>query len=346
MYRVIRPLLFRSDPEIIHHRVIRLLSGVGQFQVCRSLLRLCFAPRADNPVQVLGLTFPNRIGLAAGYDKDGMALPALCALGFGHVEIGTVTPLPQEGNQKPRVFRVPEEEALINRMGFPGKGSDYVSHQLKSALASLRKERGVVLGVNIGKNKQTPNSRAARDYLCLMTVFAPLADYLAINVSSPNTIGLRRLQGKTALRDLLRELALEREKIALNLGRPIPLLVKLAPDLEMGELEDALQVILETGMDGVIATNTTIDRRGLKSPLASQEGGLSGAPLRSRSVEMIRAISSITGGELPIIGVGGIDSVESAREKLDAGAVLVQLYTGLIYQGPGLVRRISSGLST
>jgi dihydroorotate dehydrogenase len=344
MYPLFRSLLFRLDPETAHALTLRLIRLAGQLPPVRAFLRRLFAGPAC-PVQAFGLTFANPIGLAAGYDKDGLGWHGLAILGFGHLEVGTVTPRPQEGNPKPRLFRLVEERAVINRMGFPGKGAEFIARQLRSP-GGLYPPRppGLVLGVNIGKNKDTPLEEAAGDYLSLVQTFAPLADYLAINVSSPNTVGLRRLQARDALQELLSALAAQRQQERLRLGRLVPLLVKLAPDLSDPELDDALQAIQGTGMDGVIATNTTIGREGVRSKLAAETGGLSGAPLRLISTAMVRKITTRTQGMLPVIGVGGVSSAQDVREKLDAGACLVQLYTGLIYEGPGLVKRILQDL--
>jgi dihydroorotate dehydrogenase len=339
MYRSIRSLLFRLEPEQAHVLTLRLIRFADFFPGLREALRAYFAA-PSYPVQALGVSFPNPVGLAAGYDKDGLGWRGLACLGFGHIEVGTVTVRPQPGNPKPRVFRLVDEQGLINRLGFPGRGADFVARRLKG-----RRPAGLVLGVNLGKNKDTPLEEAAMDYLALLRIFAPLGDYLAINVSSPNTVGLRRLQGRQALLSLLKVLADERKKQEALLGRRVPIVVKLAPDLNDEELDDALDVIQSTGMNGVIATNTTIGRNGLVSPLAKETGGLSGAPLRQISTAMIRRICQITSGKLPVIGVGGIDSPQSAREKLDAGACLVQIFTGMIYQGPGLVKKIISGLT-
>jgi dihydroorotate dehydrogenase len=345
MYPLFRSLLFRLDPETAHALTLRLIRLAGQLPPVRAFLRRVFAAPA-RPVQAFGLTFTNPIGLAAGYDKDGLGWRGLATLGFGHIEVGTVTPRPQEGNPKPRLFRLVEERAVINRMGFPGKGAGFAARQLNSPHPpGGLYPQGLVLGVNMGKNKDTPLEEAAGDYLSLVQTFAPLADYLAINVSSPNTLGLRRLQARDALQALLSALAAQRQQEVLSVGRPVPLLVKLAPDLSDAELDDALQAIQDTGMDGVIAANTTIGREGLnrsqsERSLAAETGGLSGAPLRSISTEMVRKITARTQGKLPVIGVGGVASAQDAQEKLDAGACLVQLYTGLIYEGPALVKRI------
>ena len=338
MYRLIRPLLFRLDPERAHALTLNLIRLAGYLPPLGAFLRAWYAG-PEKPVQAFGLSFPNRVGLAAGYDKDGLGWRGLVTLGFGHIEVGTVTLRPQPGNPKPRIFRLPQNQAVINRMGFPGKGADFVLKQLAGP-----RPVGLILGVNLGKNKDTPLEEAAGDYLALMKIFAPLGDYLAINVSSPNTIGLRRLQARQELESLLNELNRERQTQEARLGRRVPLLVKLAPDLSAEELADALDVLQQTGMDGVIATNTTIAREGIDGIHARETGGLSGAPLGERSTQMIRQIHRHTGGNLPIIGVGGVMNAEDARQKLDAGAILVQVYTGLVYAGPGLVKQILRGL--
>jgi dihydroorotate dehydrogenase len=340
MYHLIRPLLFRLDPERAHALTLRALQLAQALPPVGVLLRKIYAA-PPRPVRAFGLEFPNPVGLAAGYDKDGLAWQGLACLGFGHIEIGTVTPHPQPGNPKPRVFRLPAEQALINRMGFPGKGAEFVASHLKAP-----RPPGLILGVNLGKNKDTPLEEAAQDYLALVQVFASLADYLVINVSSPNTVGLRRLQARDALHDLLGALQQERQVQEDRLEKKVPILVKLAPDLTNEELEDALQGIQESGMDGVIATNTTLSRDGLQSSLANQAGGLSGAPLTWRSVETIRRIADLTRGRLPIIGVGGVMDADDARAKLDAGAILVQVYTGLVYRGPGLIKEILMGFGS
>lgn len=341
MYARLRPWLFRLDPERAHYLTVQLLRLGGRLPPVSAWLRRMFDVPVV-PVHVLGLRFSNPVGLAAGYDKDGLAWRGLACLGFGHIEVGTVTPRPQAGNPRPRVFRIPEVEALVNRMGFPGEGAAFVAGHLHG-----RRPEGLVLGVNLGKNKDTPLELAASDYLELMEVFAPLADYLAINVSSPNTVGLRRLQARQALKELLVLIRARRDDLADDMGRRVPVLVKLAPDLDRNELEDALAVILELGLDGVIATNTTLGRYGLDERLvrARETGGLSGAPLQARSTEIIRQIVAYSGGTLPVIGVGGILDADDAQEKLEAGAALVQVYTGLVYRGPGLVGELVRGLA-
>jgi len=332
--KFVRPLLFKQDPEQIHTLTIRLLRFSGGVPPIRWLLQRMFAARSQNieVVEVFGLKFANPVGLAAGYDKDGLAWRGLATLGFGHIELGTVTPRPQMGNPKPRVFRIPDEQAVINRMGFPGRGADFVAKQL----SINRRSSSVILGVNMGKNKDTPNDEAARDYLFLQEKFSPLADYLAVNVSSPNTVGLRRLQAREYLEDLLKQLVDARLRSAI----PRPILVKLAPDLTNEELDDALAAATSAGIEGVIATNTTIGRDGLRSPHRKESGGLSGRPLTEISCSMVGEIFRRTSGKLPIVGVGGIMNPEDAKAMLDAGACLIQLYTGMIYAGPGLVRDI------
>jgi dihydroorotate dehydrogenase len=298
-------------------------------------------PGRGRPVEAAGLRWPNRVGLAAGYDKDGVAWRGLARLGFGHVEIGTVTPQPQPGNPRPRVFRLTAERSLINRLGFPGRGADFVAARLEPR----RRPRNLIVGVNLGKQRETPIERAAEDYEALMERFAPLADYLAVNVSSPNTPGLRRLERREGLAPLLQRLSRRRGLLTERLGRPVPLLLKLSPDLDDDDLDSALEAIQDAGIDGVIATNTTLSRSGIPARWQDEAGGLSGAALAARSTALVRAITERTGGKLDILACGGIASPEAAREKLDAGASLVQLYTGLIYEGPALVRRILDGIA-
>jgi dihydroorotate dehydrogenase len=311
------------------------------------------------PVQAFGLTFKNPVGLAAGYDKDAIAIRGLGTLGFGHVEVGTVTPRPQPGNPKPRVFRLIEDEAVINRLGFPSRGSEFMQMQLNPSLHVSPLERffgfvprskrkvvrmieksGLVLGINLGKNKDTPNEEAVLDYLELLQNFAPYGDYLAINISSPNTVGLRQLQGRVALEGLLMQLDLQRRLEEQSLEKKIPLLVKLAPDLTSRELDDAIDVILSTHMDGIIATNTTLAREGLNSMHRAETGGLSGRPLRRGSEAALNQIVKRVDGRIPIVSVGGIMNPADAKRRLEMGATLIQIYTGLIYQGPGLVKKI------
>ncbi len=367
VYSFFRPLLFKLDPETAHHLTLQLIR-LGGYQPLNFLLRAMYtAP--GKPVDAFGLHFSNPVGLAAGYDKDGLAWRGLATLGFGHIEVGTVTPLPQTGNPKPRVFRLVEDRAVINRMGFPGRGADAVASRLRGSpgsgevvpvpayhpesitrrgtrrrrtqsRSSYGNDRQVIVGVNLGKNKDTPLENAASDYIALMQQFTPLADYLAINISSPNTVGLRRLQGREMLEGLLGAIAKERENIAAGRGDRAPILVKLAPDLSDEELDDALEVIVCTGMDGVIVTNTSLGRAGLRSKQREETGGLSGEPLRVRSEAVLRSVVKKLAGRLPVVSVGGIMTPEDAKARLDAGAALVQVYTGLVYAGPGLVKQI------
>ncbi len=347
MYSLVRPLLFRLDPETAHQLTLQLIH-LGNYQPLNFLLRTIYST-PEKPVQAFGLRFRNPVGLAAGYDKDGLSWRGLAALGFGHIEVGTVTPFPQPGNPKPRVFRLLEDEAVINRMGFPGKGADYLAGNLRrnpgTNAGHSRKHGNLIVGVNLGKNKDTPLENAADDYLTLLRQFTPLADYLVINISSPNTAGLRRLQGREMLEGLLNILAKERREFAAAGGGSAPILVKLAPDLSEEELDDALDVILRTGMDGVIATNTTLGREGLRSRHALETGGLSGEPLRVRSEAVLHSVVKNLDGRLPVISVGGIMRPEHAQARLDSGAALVQIYTGLVYAGPGLVSQIVRALN-
>lgn len=334
MYSLFRPLLFRLDPETAHQLTLQVLRLAGNFPFSNWFLRQIYKV-PSKPLQAFGLTFKNPVGLAAGYDKDGVAIRGLAALGFGHVEIGTVTPRPQPGNPKPRVFRLVEDEAVINRMGFPGKGMEYVARRL---LRSARND--MIIGVNLGKNKDTPLEEAANDYIELMRRFVFHADYLTVNISSPNTVGLRRLQGREMLEGLLGSIEQERQTSKVK----CPILVKIAPDLSDEELEDAVGVILDQGMDGVIATNTTLLREGLRSKYQGEPGGLSGSPLRSRSEAVLSQVVKLVNGRIPVVSVGGISNPDDAKKRLALGASLVQVYTGLVYRGPGLVREIVNGL--
>lgn len=334
IYPLIRALLFRLDPERAHQLTLSAVRLAGDIQPIRALIqRIYYSP--SKPIQAFGLSFSNPIGLAAGYDKDGLGWRGLSTLGFGHIEVGTVTPKPQPGNPQPRLFRIPEEKALINRMGFPGKGAEFVIDHI-----SRRRPKNLLLGVNIGKNRDTPLETAVNDYLFLLRLFYDNVDYLTINVSSPNTIGLRTLQERQALDGLLGPICSERDRLGQTIAKKIPILVKLSPDLTEPELEDALDVILANRMDGVIATNTTLSREGLNTPLAGEAGGLSGKPLFERSLGMVKKINSRTGGKLPVIGVGGISNAADVQKMMDAGATLVQIYTGLLYEGPWLVNQI------
>ncbi len=333
LYSYLKPLIFKMTPEQAHASTIAMLRLGGSNAIGRAVIRAMFPCRHPGPViQAFGLTFPNPLGMAAGYDKDGFGWRGLACLGFGHIELGTVTPRPQPGNPSPRIFRLVDNRAVINRMGFPNRGAAFLAARLQGP-----RPKGLILGVNIGKNKDTPLEEAGQDYLNLARTFTPLCDYLAVNVSSPNTPGLRTLQSRQALESLLKPLASERDTQARRLSRPVPILVKIAPDLSDAELDEALEAIVNTRMDGIIVCNTTIGREGLTSPLSGEVGGLSGAPLNAINTQMIKKVIQRTGSRLPVVASGGVLSAADAQEKLDAGAVLVQLYTGLIYEGPGLV---------
>ncbi|MEA3300234.1 MAG: quinone-dependent dihydroorotate dehydrogenase [Pseudomonadota bacterium] len=328
MYSLLRKALFALPPETSHEISLDLLGVAERLRI------LPWGTRSlpDLPVEVMGLRFPNPVGLAAGLDKNGDYFNALGALGFGFVEIGTVTPRPQPGNPRPRLFRLPEGEAIINRMGFNNLGVDHLVDRVK------RRRYGGVLGINIGKNADTPVERAVEDYLACLGKVHPHADYITVNISSPNTPGLRTLQFGDSLARLLSPLVAARDRLDSARGRRVPLAVKIAPDMDEEEIRATARVLVEQGVDGVIATNTTLSRAGVEHlPLAAQAGGLSGAPLRDRSTAVIGTLADELAGRLPIIGVGGICVGEDAAAKIRAGASLVQVYTGFIYRGPGLV---------
>lgn len=327
-YRLARPLLFALDAERSHRVALRSLHHAH----AAGILPLVTAPAPRSPRKVMGLEFPNPIGLAAGLDKNAEHIEALAALGFGFLEVGTVTPRPQPGNPAPRLFRIPRVHALVNRMGFNNLGVDRLVLNVRRA-----RYRGV-LGINIGKNFDTPLERAADDYLyCLQKVY-PLASYVAVNISSPNTRDLRNLQQGPELERLLSALAETRERLAQRSSRRVPLAVKIAPDLEDTEVDIVAAGLLAHGIDAVIATNTTLSRDGVQGLRhADEAGGLSGAPLTSRATAVVRRLAAALSGRIPVIGVGGIMSAAHARERLAAGAALLQLYTGLIYRGPGLI---------
>src|SRR5882672_2208178 len=336
LYRAIRPLLFALDPESAHSfslDSLDLLTRLGA-----APLLGCSVPRV--PVRVMGLDFPNPVGLAAGLVKDGEHIDGLAALGFGFLEVGAVTPRPQAGNPAPRVFRLPEAEALINRLGFNSRGADAFVGNIRRS-----RHRGIV-GVNIGRNADTPNERALEDYLeCLNKVY-PHASFVTANVSSPNTKNLRDLQRADGLDGFLAALAAERDRLAARHGRRVPLAVKLSPDLDDAGIEAIADRIAARGIDAVIATNTTVSRQGVEHlPVAREQGGLSGAPLKARATAVVAKLRRALPSSVAIIGVGGIASAADAREKLDAGADLVQLYTALVYRGPELVGEIVRGLA-
>jgi dihydroorotate dehydrogenase len=327
--QVIRRAAFRLDPEHAHELAVTALSLLAKVPpACRLLERIHQLPaQRTSPIKAFGLTFPNAIGLAAGFDKAATGWPAAAALGFGHVEVGTVTALPQPGNPRPRVFRFPAEKAVINRMGFNNDGAEAMARQLAKQPPVGR--RKIPLGINLGKSKVTELDQATADYLKSFTVLADYADYIALNVSSPNTPGLRQLQDESRLRELLGAISSANRARS----RRVPLLLKIAPDLTFPQIDAVLAALFDCGFDGIIATNTTLARPGTFASV-DQAGGLSGRPLRRRSTEIINYIHRATNGRLPIIGVGGIEDCASASEKLDAGATLVQVYTGMIYRGP------------
>ena len=338
MYQIIKPLLFKFDPENIHHFVTGGLRAANRVWGIKTILKNAFQLE-DKRLErdVFGLKFKNPLGLAAGFDKNADFIDELAGFGFGFIEIGTVTPLPQPGNEKPRMFRLTDDEALINRMGFNNQGVDVVAHRLRTL-----DRKGLIIGGNIGKNKLTPNEDALSDYIKCFDQLFDVVDYFVVNVSSPNTPGLRELQEKEPLKNILN--ALQQRNRKNDISRPI--LLKIAPDLSDSQLNDIVEIVVETKIAGVIATNTTILRESLLSPesLTKETGGLSGKPLKNRSTEVIRYLSEKSGKAFTIIGVGGIHSPEDALEKLDAGATLIQIYTGFVYEGPGLIKRILKGL--
>lgn len=340
--RFVFPLLRRLDAEMVHERTLSLLE-LAQGGLGRPFLHKIAGHLPHHPVKFAGLTFPNVLGMAAGFDKDVRVATGLAALGFGHIEVGTLTPRPQAGNPRPRIFRLPEDGAIINRMGFPN-GS------VAAAVPRLRQlatqPRDFVLGVSLGKQKETPLAEAAGDYIAVMQAIYPYADYLAVNISSPNTPGLRELQGGDYLGQLLHTLAAENEFLAQgqNVSKR-PLFVKIAPDLTLAELDEILTAVQDNQIDAIIATNTTISREGVTSASQNETGGLSGLPIRQQSTAIIQHIYRQTNGRLPIIGVGGIRTVTDVQAKLDVGASLVQLYTSLIYEGPGLPGRLLRDLA-
>ncbi|MCE9519491.1 MAG: quinone-dependent dihydroorotate dehydrogenase [Verrucomicrobia bacterium] len=331
LYPLLRPILFKLDAETAHEWTVKLLRVAHGLGLLKSEVQ---NPKSE--ISVLGLKFPNCVGLAAGMDKSASAVDAWLACGFGHVEVGTLTPRPQPGNPTPRLFRLIENEAIINRMGFNNPG-------IHAAVARLEKRSGGgIVGVNIGKNFDTPNENAADDYVKCLHAAYHVADYIAVNISSPNTKGLRELQAEEPVRRLVSILKEEQSKLASQHGKLVPLVVKIAPDLDTTQIEMLARVFSEMQLDGMIATNTTLSRTAVKQhPLAREAGGLSGAPLNQGSTEVIAAFRQLLPKTIPIIGVGGIFSTDDAQSKLNAGASLVQVYTGLVYRGLGLVSDIA-----
>ncbi len=342
MYRLLQPLLFRLAPETSHDLTMNTLRLVSK---SRPLSRLCGmllvgTTSPPQPLQVMGITFPNPIGLAAGLDKQATACNALYEMGFGWIELGTVTPQPQPGNPKPRIFRLPEHQALINRLGFNSIGLARFVKNLDHANPEIIK------GINIGKNAATPLNNAIEDYLIGLRGVYRYADYVCINISSPNTRNLRDLQHNETLNQLLRALHLERQRLSDDSGKYMPLVVKIAPDLNRKQIEDIASVLRQNSIDGVAATNTTLSRQSVEHHHLSQEtGGLSGMPLEDASTQMVAALYQNLQDEIPIIGIGGIHSPQSALQKFHAGAKLIQLYSGFIYQGPRLIKTIRTALA-
>jgi len=338
-HSLIRPLLFQMDAEKAHHFTFGMIKLLLSFPLAKAVSRMLFVPQQKRlQKELMGLTFPNPIGLAAGFDKDARLIDELACFGFGFIEIGTLTPRPQSGNPKPRLFRLPQDCALINRMGFNNEGLAVVIERLK------KRKTHLIIGGNIGKNKDTPNQEALSDYLTCFDALYDYVDYFVVNVSSPNTPGLRQLQEKEPLTALLQALqARNRQK-----EKPKPVLLKIAPDLTKQQLDDIVAIVLETKLAGVIATNTTVSREGLQTPpsrlIAIGNGGLSGKPVGNRSTEVIRYLAQRSNKRFVIVGVGGIFTAEDAREKLAAGADLLQVYTGFIYEGPAIVKKICEKL--
>ncbi|MCZ6521369.1 MAG: quinone-dependent dihydroorotate dehydrogenase [Bacteroidetes bacterium] len=340
MYKsVIRPILFLFDPESIHYFIMNLFNWLVRIPGIKFLLNRSFQlqhPKLEK--MIWGLNFSNPVGLAAGFDKDGRWIEVLSHMGFGFIEIGTLTPKPQQGNPKPRIFRLPKDHSMVNRLGFNNQG-------VQSAVQRIRSSRSsIIIGGNIGKNKSTPNQDALNDYKICFEELYPWVDYFVVNVSSPNTPNLRQLQEKEPLKALLAGL----QQLNHSKDSPKPLLLKIAPDLNLQQLNDVIEIVKETNIDGVIATNTTIARENLSTDSDDLEkigqGGLSGQALKERSTQVIRTLRQGLGESVPIIGVGGISSAQDAMEKMDAGATLVQIYTGFIYQGPSLIRNINKAL--
>lgn len=330
MYRLVRPLLFSLSPETAHDLSLDLLGASGRL----GLSRLVMPKTRQLPVNVMGIDFPNPVGLAAGLDKNGDAIRGLSDLGFGFIEIGTITPRPQPGNPKPRIFRLPQAEGVINRMGFNNRGVDYLLERVRNARFDG------VLGINIGKNLSTPVEQAVDDYLyCLDRVYNH-ASYVTVNISSPNTPGLRSLQYGDSLKELLGALQLRQEDLTQMHGKRVPIAVKIAPDMTDEEIAQVAEIIVDSGMDGVIATNTTLSREGVEGLRhADEAGGLSGAPVREQSTHVVKVLAETLQGRLPIIAVGGITKGKHAAEKIKAGASLVQIYSGFLYKGPALIRQ-------
>jgi dihydroorotate dehydrogenase len=334
-YQLARSVMFQTDAEKSHHFALESLKRLQH-----TPLNLLWSQQvAAKPVTVAGITFDNPVGLAAGLDKNADCIDAFASMGFGFIEVGTVTPKPQAGNDKPRLFRLPQANAIINRMGFNNNGVDYLVENVKNS-----RYKGV-LGINIGKNKDTPNEQGKDDYVACMRKVYPYASYITVNISSPNTPGLRDLQFGEALLDLLIAVKNEQLDLAAKHGKYVPVFVKIAPDMDAIAVDQVAETLLRSNMDGAIATNTTLDKTAVASlPHGNEMGGLSGQPVRQKSTQVITQLRKAVGSDFPIIGVGGIDSAASAQEKFNAGAQLVQVYTGFIYQGPALIKQIVDAL--
>ena len=333
MYSLLRPLIFRLEPEQAHHTTLAMLKLAARFGLTAPV------PPRSRPTELMGLQLPNPVGLAAGLDKNGEYIDALAALGFGFIEIGTVTPRPQDGNPQPRLFRLPEQQAVVNRMGFNNHGIDAMIRNIENS-----RFKGI-LGINIGKNAVTPIENAADDYLICLEKAYPHASYITVNISSPNTKNLRALQGGDELSALLEALKNKQAQLAAAHGKYVPLAVKIAPDLDEAQIDDIAQVVKSVEMDGIIATNTTVDKSSLGShPLAGEQGGLSGLPVREKSNQVLKLLAERIDGKLPIIGVGGIMNGADAAEKIRLGASAVQVYSGLIYRGPELIKECLAAL--
>jgi dihydroorotate dehydrogenase len=338
MFKIARYFLFMMSAERAHYVTLNLLSFLIKIPLIRPIMYAMFRNPDPHPTTFIGIRFPNRVGLAAGFDKNAKYLEVMKMLGFGHVEIGTVTPKPQAGNDLPRLFRLVKDEAIINRMGFNNDGVELIKERLKTRPA------GLVVGGNIGKNKVTPNEDAIEDYKICFTELYPYVDYFTVNVSSPNTPGLRALQDKGPLTEILNAVLEIRKEFVKNGFPKLPVLLKIAPDLEPEQLDDIVSLTWETGIDGIVATNTTISREGLQTDEREVEklgpGGLSGKPVFEQSTQVLAYLNMKFEGKLPLIGVGGIHSLKDAEAKIFNGAGLLQIYTGFIYEGPGLVRKI------
>ncbi|MEZ5045842.1 MAG: quinone-dependent dihydroorotate dehydrogenase [Chitinophagaceae bacterium] len=339
MYNLVKKILFRYDPEKVHHKVLNWLTKAYNLGIGKKYLESNYCIQHSSLQRtVFGIQFKNPVGLAAGFDKDAKYIDELACLGFGFIEIGTLTPKGQDGNEKPRLFRFKEDEAIINRMGFNNEGVDAAVYRLK------KRKSSILVGGNIGKNKLTPNDQAINDYVYCFKALYEYVDYFVVNVSSPNTPNLRELQEKEPLEKLL----LQIQNLNLSYAKPKPLLLKIAPDLSHEQLDDIIEIVTKLKLSGIVATNTTVVREGLSTDPSKVEstgaGGVSGKPLKQKSTEIVKYIHTKTKGALPIIAVGGIFNAEDAQEKLDAGASLVQVYTGFIYQGPAIAKNICKSL--